>query len=47
MQCRLLMTPYLIEERILNYGEVSVRADRTQVEDGHSAARYIQGIVQL
>ena len=29
---------YLIEEGILDYGEVSVRADRTEVEDGDCAA---------
>ena len=38
---------YLIEEGILDYGEVSVRADRTEVEDGDCAAGNIQGVVQL
>ena len=38
---------YLVQERFLNNGIISVNADGTKVENGHRAAGHIEGIVQL
>ena len=38
---------YLVEKRFLNNGIISVNADGTEVENGHSAAGHVKGIVQL
>ena len=38
---------YLVQERLLNNGIISVNADGTKVKYGHSAAGYVEGIVQL
>ena len=38
---------YLVQERLLNNGIISVNADGTKVKYGHSAAGYVKCIVQL
>ena len=38
---------YLVQERLLNNGIISVNTDSTEVEYGHSAAGHVEGIVQL